>query len=128
MKRIATTVLILTVLATLNVFGQEPYDSTVVVPIMRANGQAFGQLRNAAGNDDFLAAAGALAKLAEGSFVLINYGAPQGSDEEWVRIHSELVEAALMGIMACAEEDGEALSEAIGIIGGLNREGHGDFR
>ena len=129
MKRFSLIIAILLfVTSSASLFAHEPYDSEATKEIMQANLGAFRQLRTAQSNGNFLAAAGELAILAEGSFRLLRYAAPQGSQEDWERIHSELVMAALRGIVACGQEDAEGLAEAVGIIGDFNREGHGEFR
>lgn len=106
----------------------QAYDSAVAVQIMRANAGAFGQLRAAAAEGDFLSAAGALATLAEGSLRLREFEAPKGSQDEWVRIHTELMAAALQGIVACSEEDESGLADAVAAMGELNGAGHGQFK
>lgn len=128
MKRISIVLVLLLLFGTVGAFAHQPYDSEVGVAVMRANGAAFGALRAAQSNGDYLAAAGALSVMAHSSFVLLQYTAPQGSQEEWERIHSELIEAALRGIQACAEEDADGLAQAISAMGQFNRQGHGQFR
>ena len=128
MKRFSVVLIVLLAVSAVGAFALEPYDSDVTVPIMRANGAALGQLRGAAAEADFLTSAGAFASLAQGSLMLLGYEAPQGSQEEWTRIHTELIEMALRGIIACSEEDAEVLSEIAGQIGGFSRQGHGQFR
>ena len=129
MKRsILSIALLLLVASSVGLFAHEPYDSDVTKEVMQGNLAAFRTLRTADSDGNFLVAAGELAKIAMGSFRLLGYAAPQGSQEEWTRIHSEMVRTALRGIVACGEEDAEGLSEAVGIIGGFNREGHGQFR
>ena len=128
MKRLLLLLLVLVLLGSAGAFATENYDSAVAVRIMRANGAAFGQLRAAAGEGDFLSAAGALATLADGSLTLLGYEPPKGSDDEWERIHTGLIAAALQGIIACSQEDADGLQAAVSAMGAYNREGHGDFR
>jgi hypothetical protein len=127
MKRVVTVLAALLIVSA-GLFALEPYDSDASKSIMRANGAAFGQLRAASSSGDFLAAAGALATLAEGSLLLLDYEAPQGSLAEWQRIHTELIAAALEGIRACSDEDADALAEVARRVGGFSQEGHGAFR
>ena len=53
---------------------------------------------------------------------------PQGSQAEWERVHTEMIQAALQGIIACSEEDADGLADAVAQIGSFNRAGHGQFR
>lgn len=129
MKRFSVIIAVLLFAAsTASLFAHDPYDSEVTKEVMQANLAAFRQLRSADSDGNFIGAAGELAKIAGGSFRLLGYAAPQGSQEEWTRIHTEMIMAALSGIVACSQEDAEGLSTAVGIIGGYSQEGHGQFR
>ena len=128
MNRYSTVLVLLLLFVSIGAFAQQPYDSEVGVTVMRANGAALGALRAAQSDEDFLAAAGALSVLAHSSFVLLQYSPPQGSPDEWERIHSELIETALRGIQACAEQNAEGLSQAVALMGQYSRQGHGQFR
>jgi hypothetical protein len=128
-KRTAITLLVLALLATgSTALLAQSYDSAKSVAVMRSNLQAMRGLRGQIESGDFLAAAAAFAVLAQGSRTLLEMDPPKGSEAEWDRINSDLVDAALEGIVAAGAKDAGAASAALGKIGALNKEGHSNFQ
>ena len=118
--------MVVVILLATQVFAE--YDKEFVVEKMRANGAAMGALNKAAGEGEFFAAAEQLMEIAKNEKALQAVEPPKGSEEEWNRIHGDIVKAAFMGIGACGEEDAEKLQEQTAKIGALIKEGHGMFR
>ena len=104
------------------------YDREAVVSAMRNNGKLMGALNEAAGKEDYFAAAEALMGIAQSTEPLLSLDPPKGSKAVWKRIHADVIKAAFRGIGACAEEDAAQLKVHIGEIGALIKEGHSTFR
>jgi hypothetical protein len=52
----------------------------------------------------------------------------KGKKAEWDSIHNDLIKAAFRGIGACADENKEKVTAAVGEIGALVKKGHTIFR
>ncbi|UCB47366.1 MAG: hypothetical protein JSV25_08150 [Spirochaetota bacterium] len=113
-------------LISVNVFAD--YNKEAVVKVMRENGALMGELKQAAQNGDYFAAAEALMGIAKGMKSLDAIAPLKGSKAEWDRIHGELINAAFKGIGACGERNGEKLNKYINEVGALIGKGHGMFR
>jgi hypothetical protein len=123
---VSVSIMVVIMLFATQVFAE--YDKELVVKLMRANGAAMGALKKAAGAGDFFAAAEQLMEIAKNEKALQEVEPPKGSEDEWDRIHGDIVTAAFKGIGACGEEDAEKLGQYIAEIGALIGEGHGMFR
>ncbi len=128
MKRVVTTLLAATLLIVASTAAFAEYNRGTTVGVMRQNIQNMRGLRTAIGTENYLAAAKAFAGLAQGSRALLEIDPPKGNKAEWDRIHNALVDAALEGVVAAADEDKDAVRAAQGKIGALNKEGHATFR
>jgi len=95
---------------------------------MQANMRAYSDLQRAVSAGDFLKAAGALATIADDSLTLLGYEAPRGSQEEWQRLHTAMIAAALTGIKACAAQDLAGVRAAASEIASVENSGHRLFR
>jgi len=104
------------------------YDREATVKVMRASGALLGQVNAAAGAKDFYAAADKLMELARGFKSLDEVAPPKGSDQEWDRIHADLILAAFRAIGACGAQDADKLKAEVGVLMGLMKEGHAKFR
>ena len=109
-------------------FADSAYDGDASRAVMRANAQAMRGLRTAIGTDDFLAATGHFAGLAQGSRTLLEMDPPRGSEDEWERINNALVDAALEGVAAASARDKAGVGAAQAKIGALNKDGHAAFK
>jgi hypothetical protein len=104
------------------------YDRAKSVAIMRANVQGMRGVRGGMESDDYLAIAAGFATMGSGSKQLLAMDPPKGSEGEWQRIHSALVDAAFEGIIAAGKKDKAGAQAALDKIGALNKEGHRIFQ
>jgi hypothetical protein len=117
---------VLCLLISASVFAD--YDKEAVVKVMRANGAFMGEIKQAAANADYFAAAEALMGIARGMKSLDAITPGMGSKAEWDRIHGAIIVAAFRGIGACGDRDRDTLNKHVGEIGALIKKGHDMFR
>ncbi len=123
MKRLSIFVLLLVFLfSSAQVFAE--YSRSKVVRVMRNNLKMMKELKTAAENEDFFAAAEAFMEIAQGSNTIKDYDPKRGPQSAWNNTHRAVIKAAFGGIGAAGNEDLEAVREAIAAIGALNSQGH----
>lgn len=116
-------------LAGLAAYGQPAgYDSAKVVSVMRANARLLGEASQAAGAQDYFAAAESLMELARGMHSIREMTPPKGEAAVWRKTIDDVVAAAFTGIGAAGARDGAKLTAAIAELGRLSGVGHGRFR
>jgi hypothetical protein len=109
-------------------FAYAEYDKVFVVGVMRSNGALLGELNKAVGDGDYYTAAEKFMTIAQNMKSLETVTSLKGKKAEWDSIHKDLIKAALRGIGACADENKEKVTAAVGEIGALVKKGHTIFR
>ena len=104
------------------------YNKAVVVKTMRDNVKLMGQLKKAAGGENFLEAADHLWEFAQGMRALRKYDPPRGSKSDWEKNIEDFMRAAYRGIGASGEKNLDKLNAAIKDLSDLNRQGHRDHK
>ena len=109
-------------------FAYAEYDKDLVVGVMRSNGALMGELNKAIGEGDYYTAAEKFMSIAQNMKSIEDVTPLKGKKKEWISIHNDLIKAAFRGIGACADENKEKATAAVGEIGALIQKGHAIFK
>jgi hypothetical protein len=109
-------------------FAYAEYDKDLVVGVMRANGALMGELNKVIGEGDYYTAAEKFMTIAQNMKTLEAVTPLKGNKAEWDSIHNDLIKAAFRGIGACADENKDKATAAVGEIGALIKKGHTIFK